>query len=149
MLVVDHLIGLTSPTAALRRAIRLNERGRVAESFRLLTHAAKAGIVDAEYRVAKSYLEGTGVPPSRAEGARWLRRAASHGCVDAQALLSALYVHGLVKAAGDDPVDGGPRADHLFASEAPAEPDFESAVKWAVRRQSRVPRRVRRCAPIS
>ena len=99
MLVVDHLIGLTSPTAALRRAIRLNERGRVAESFGLLTHAAKAGIVDAEYRVAKSYLEGTGVPPSRAEGARWLRRAASHGCVDAQALLSALYVHGLVKAA--------------------------------------------------
>jgi TPR repeat protein len=58
MVVVDRLIGLASPRAALRRSMRLREKGRVAEAFRLLSVAAKAGIADAEYRVARCYLEG-------------------------------------------------------------------------------------------
>src|SRR5438874_13545151 len=76
MLVLDRLIGLASPEAALRRAVRLSERGKAAEAFPLLTRSAKAGIADAEYRVACCYLEGAGVPASRIEGARWLQRAA-------------------------------------------------------------------------
>ena len=54
------------------------------------------GIAEAEYRVGRCYLEGTGVPPSRTEGARWLERAANQGYVEAQAQLA-------------DP--GDPRAD--------------------------------------
>ena len=67
---LDWKICLRSPAGALRRAIRLSEKGKAAEAFRLLTRAAKAGIADAEYRVAQSYLAGSGVPPSRVEGAR-------------------------------------------------------------------------------
>ena len=95
MLVLDRLIGLASPEAALRRAVRLSDQGKTAEAFPLLTRSAKAGIADAEYRVACCYLEGAGVPASRIEGARWLERAAGHGHVEAQTLLGGLCVHGL------------------------------------------------------
>src|ERR1700730_13933684 len=125
MLVLDRLIGLASPEAALRRAIRRSEQGRAAKAFPLFTRSAKAGIAEAEYRVARSYLEGTGVPPSRVEGARWLQRAAGHGHVEAQTLLGGLCVHGL---AGDMT---GDRPERLFAEEEPGDPDFPSARKWA------------------
>src|SRR5271155_901395 len=95
MAMMDQLIGLVSPSAALRRAKRMRERGRGAEAFPLVTRAAKAGLADAEFWVAQSYLEGTGVPASRPEGVRWLKLAAGHGSVDAQALLSSLYLQGL------------------------------------------------------
>ncbi len=125
MLVLDRLIGLASPDAALRRAVRLSEQGKVAEAFRLLTRSAKAGIADAEYRVACCYLEGAGVPASRIEGARWLQRAAGHGHVEAQALLGGLCVHGLAGGVN------GARPERLFAEAEPSEPDFASAFKWA------------------
>ena len=125
MLVLDRLIGLASPEVALRRAVRLSEQGKVSDAFPLLTRSAKAGIAEAEYRVACCYLEGTGVPVSRVEGARWLERAAGHGHIEAQTLLAGLCVHGL---AGN--VNGkGP--ERLFAEEEPGESDFASALKWA------------------
>ena len=89
------MIGFASPAASLRRAIRLSERGRRADAFPLLAQAAKAGIADAEYRVARCYLEGSGVPPSRAEATLWLKRAAAHGSIEAQVLLSVLCIQGL------------------------------------------------------
>src|SRR5438445_6622185 len=123
-MIVDRLIGLASPAAALGRAIRLIEQDGFAAAFPLLSRAAKAGIPDAEYRVARCYLEGAGVPPSRTEGARWLERAATHGYVEAQALLGALCVHGLANGEIN-------RADRLFAAAEPHEPDFTTALKWA------------------
>lgn len=132
MSVVDRLIGrLAAPDAALRRAIRLSEQGKAAEAFPLLTLAARAGIPDAEYRVARCYLEGSGVPHSQTEGARWLQRAAAHGCVEAQSWLAALYLHGFAGAVGGGALEAGPRAGSLFATEAPSDPDFNSAFKWA------------------
>ena len=64
MSFVDRLIGrLASPATALRRAVRLGEEGEAAEAFPLLTRSPRrAGIPDAEYRVARCYLEGSGVP---------------------------------------------------------------------------------------
>ena len=47
MLVLDRLIGLASPEAALRRAVRLSDRGKAAKALPLLTRSAKAGIADA------------------------------------------------------------------------------------------------------
>ena len=93
--MLDRLTSVAFPAVALRRAIRLSELGKPTEAFPLLAAAARAGISDAEYRVARAYLEASGVPPSRVEGARWLRRAADHGSADAQALLAALYLTGL------------------------------------------------------
>jgi uncharacterized protein len=125
MLVVDRLIGLASPAAALRRAIRLSEEGKAAAAFPLLTRSARAGIAEAEYRIARCYLEGSGVPPSRVEGARWLERAAGHGHVEAQSLLGALCVHGLANGISAGPADG------LFGGHEPSEPDFTAALKWS------------------
>src|ERR1700738_376438 len=124
MLVLDRLIGLASPEAALRRAVRLSEQGKAAEAFPLLTRSAKAGIADAEYRVACCYLEGTGVPASRVEGARWLQRAAGHGHVEAQTLLGGLRLHGLGCEIG------GARPERPFAAGGPGEPDSASALRW-------------------
>src|SRR6202035_4073629 len=93
--ILDQLAGLVSPELAFRRAVRLSERGKTTEAFPLMAVAAKAGIADAKYRIARAYLEGAGVPPSRAEGRRWLERAGTHGSIEAQAFLAALYVSGL------------------------------------------------------
>src|ERR1700693_3314105 len=125
MLVLDRLIGLASPEAALRRAVRLSDQGKIAEAFPLLTRSAKAGIAEAEYRVACCYLEGAGVPASRIEGARWLKRAAGHGHIEAPTLLGGLCVHGLAGGVNGD------RPERLFAEEEPGEPDFAAALKWA------------------
>src|SRR5882762_7660775 len=122
---VDRLFGLASPAAALRRAITLIEQERGAEAFPLLTRAAKAGIPQAEYRIARAYLEGAGVPRSQNEGARWLERSAAHDFVEAQTLLAALCVRGLGQSGG--------AAGRLFTTDAPADPDFVSALKWARR----------------
>ena len=46
MALLDRLIASTSPSAALRRAVRLTERGEVKQAFPLLTRAARAGIAD-------------------------------------------------------------------------------------------------------
>ena len=80
--------------------MRLIEQGNVKQAFPLLSRAARAGIAEAEYRVGRCYLEGAGVPPSRAEGARWLERAANQGYVEAQAQLATLAIHGLTASSG-------------------------------------------------
>ena len=108
---IDRLIGLTSPAASLRRAITLIEQERGAEAFPLLTRAAKAGIPDAEYRIARAYLEGAGVPRSQNEGARWLERAAAHDFVEAQTLLAALCIRGLGQSGG--PAGNASRAGRI------------------------------------
>src|SRR5215472_12907144 len=131
MVVVDRLIGLTSPAAALRRAAKLSERKRFAEAFSLLALAARASIPEAEYRVARCYLEGSGVPPSRVEGVRWLQRAAAHGFIEAQCLLATLNVHGLANVDDGATTVSKGRVDQLFVEDKPPEPDFNSAIKWA------------------
>src|SRR5215467_7894253 len=95
MALLDRLFAGMSPTAALRRGLKLTEQGDLKQAFPLLTRAARAGIAEAEFRVGRCYLEGAGVPPSRTEGARWLERAANQGYTDAQARLATLAIHGL------------------------------------------------------
>src|SRR5438445_4411199 len=130
MKMLDRLTGRIHPALALRRAIQLADSGKPAEAFPLLAIAARAGIPEAEYRVARCYLEGLGVPPSELEGARWLRRAADHGSADAQALFAALCVAGL---AGHEGNGNGNSSESLFKSEASRDPDFETALRFANR----------------
>ncbi|ESZ59032.1 hypothetical protein X727_31810 [Mesorhizobium sp. L103C119B0] len=130
MTILDRLTVLASPAAALRRAIQLSDSGKPAEAFPLMATAARAGIVEAEYRVARCYLEGSGVPPSRMEGARWLLRAANHGSADAQALLAALYLTGLVAKEGDGK---GSESDQLFMADSSGKPDFTAAFDFATK----------------
>ena len=86
-----RLAGLVSSASSkIQRAKALMEKGRRAEGFRMLTPLAQAGNAEAEFLVARCYLEGSGVPPSGAEGARWLERAAGQGYLEAQSMLAAL-----------------------------------------------------------
>ena len=140
--VVDRLLSLVSPKAAFRRAIGLSERGKIVKAFPLLVRAAKAGIAEAEYKVARCYLQGMGVPASRTEGARWLQGAAEHGHVEAQSQLAGLYVHGLAGAALDIENEN---TEKLFETETPAKPDFVSALVGRVGLPTRARRQVRRC----
>src|SRR3954462_8682673 len=97
MIGIDRLVQRISPRAALRRALHLFEEGRPTDGLKLLRRAAKAGIPEAKYRIGLHYLQGTGVPASRAEGTRWLERAAGEGHLEAQTLLAALYLHGVAR----------------------------------------------------
>jgi TPR repeat protein len=126
---LDRLAGLVSPAAGLRRALLLLESGKSNDAFPLVAAAARAGIVEAQYRVARCYLEGSGVPPSRMEGARWLLQAANHDSADAQALLAALYVAGLMPAGAGS----GFASDRLFEQETTSEPDFAAAFGFAAK----------------
>ena len=133
MVMMGRLAGRIHPALALRRAIQLAEKGKLSEAFPLMATAARAGIPEAEYRVARCYLEGLGVPPSRLEGPRWLRRAADSGNVDAQALLAALYASGLAEHEDNA---GDSSSESLFktqSSREPAsrEPDFGTALQFA------------------
>ncbi|WP_136620625.1 MULTISPECIES: tetratricopeptide repeat protein [Mesorhizobium] len=130
MTILNRLTGFANPAAALRRAIEFSDSGKPAEAFPLMAIAARAGIADAEYRVARCYLEGSGVPPSRVEGTRWLRRAANHGSADAQALLAALYVTGLATAESDGK---GSESERLFEQDFSGEPDFVTALGLATK----------------
>ena len=100
-------------SGSLKRARRLIEEGKRAEAFPLLAKAAEAKLPEAEFQVARCYLEGAGVPPSAVEGARWLERAASQGYVDAQSMLAALYIHGIPGSAAPTAAS---RASELSAS---------------------------------
>jgi TPR repeat protein len=130
MALFDSVMSGLSPAAALRRGIRQFEQGNVKGAFVLLSRAARSGIPEAEFRVGRCYMEGTGVPPSRGDGVRWVERAATNGYVEAQALLATLCLHGM----GPGFADAGPNSGAgLFGGQALAEPDYPSAAKWARR----------------
>src|SRR3954449_3747193 len=128
MALIDKLTAGFSPAAALRRALKMQEEGDPKGAFPLLSKAARSGIPEAEFRVGRCYLEGSGVPPSRSEGVRWVERAAAKGYVEAQALLATLCLHGMAPGFADSESGGG-----LFGGQTTAEPDYPSAAKWARR----------------
>src|SRR6201996_9061377 len=130
MAIFDPLMAALSPAAALRRGVRQAEQGDMKGAFALLPRAARSGVPEAEFRVGRCYLEGAGVPPSRADGVRWVERAAAKGYVEAQELLAKLCLHGM----GPGFANAGQEAGAgLFGGQAIAEPDYEGAAKWARR----------------
>ena len=131
-MLLDRLIGKTSPAAAFRRAAGLIEKERYADAWPLLARAAEAGLPDAEYQIGRLYLQGSGVPYSQSEGARWLERAGLHGHVEAQCLLAAILIQGLASSSDIGREQG---ASRLFSEPARQSnvpnPDFAAAFKWA------------------
>eukprot|EP01037_Dinobryon_pediforme_P002670 gene2670-2709_t len=123
---------LGSTEAELRKALALIESGERAAAFKLLARAAQAGLPEAEYQIARSYLEGAGVPGSGIEGLRWLERSAAKDFAPAQALLAAFYLQG-VPTGGPDAAPGDLGAtSSLFNSRVEnLPPDFEKAAHWA------------------
>jgi len=112
-----------SPTATLRRAATLMAAGKIRPACQRYARAGRTGLAKAEYRVGRCYLDGVGVPPSRAKGIRWLERAAHHGHVEAQSQLAVL--HGT--AGEPDPK----KAASLFDVNDIADPDYVTAMQRA------------------
>ena len=127
-----------SPAARLRQALQRAEGGELARGLPGAGQGgANAAIAEAQFWVGKAYLDGPGVPPSRATAAHWLRARGHRGQVEAQSVLAALYLTGAAKAAagrrsGCSPTTGG------------AEPDFEQALRLGDARPPRPGRRTRR-----
>jgi hypothetical protein len=67
----------------------------VARAHEMFHYAASYfGNPNAQYSLARLYLEGTGVPPDARQAARWLNLAAEKGHPPAQALLGHILVNG-------------------------------------------------------
>jgi TPR repeat protein len=111
-----------SPSATLRRAATLMTVGKIRPACK---RYGRAGLAKAEYRVGRCYLDGVGVPSSRAKGIRWLERAAHHGHVEAQSQLAVIYLHGT--AGEPDPK----KAASLFDINDVAHPDYVMAMRRA------------------
>ena len=128
---------VTSPAGKLRAARKLIAANKRAEAFPLLAQAARTGLADAEFEVARAYLEGAGVPPSAGEGARWLERAAQKDHSEAQSMLAALYIRGIPALAANSAgvataaLAAARPAAVLFAGIDGASPDFAKALAWA------------------
>ncbi len=114
-------------TRLLQKGEALMAAGEAEAGFKLIARAAQTKLPAAEYRVGLCYLQGKGVPASRAEGRRWLELAASQGFAEAQAALATLLVTGLAE---DAPVG---RRMGAFSEERAAQPDFITAERWARR----------------
>src|SRR3984885_5809441 len=130
MALLDSLMSGLSPSAALRRGLRQFGQGNVKGAFVLLSRAPRPALPEAEFRVGRCYLEGAGVPPSRADGVRWVERAATKGYVEAQALLATLCLHGMGPGFADVGANSGAG---LFGGQTLAEPDYPNAAKWSRR----------------
>ncbi len=115
----------------LRWASRLQARGRGRKAFDICVRLADAGNIEAAYRVGRAYVEGSVVPLSRADAARWLEIAADRGHAAAQAMLAELHLHGLIQSS-----HAGTTTNHaagVFDANATGEPDFVEALRWARR----------------
>jgi TPR repeat protein len=67
----------------------------VSRAYSLVSYAASYfGDADAQYLLARLYLEGTGVPKDARQGVRWLGLSANKGQHQAQALLGRMLFHG-------------------------------------------------------
>jgi TPR repeat protein len=124
----DRVHAFFSPNAALRHGAALLAAGKAEPAFRLYAHATRSGLAEAEYRVGRCYLEGTGVPRSRSEALRWLAQAGRRGHTGAQCLLAAIHLDGApgrpTRSRGSCP------SDALFSDEA-IKPDYSAAARWA------------------
>lgn len=125
MTVLDRLAAPFSARARLRVGLDLVERGKGAKGFHYLARAAVCGCTEAQYRVARCYLDGKAVPQSGTEAMRWLERAARRGHSEAQFVLAALYAQGLGGG-----TDSSSAVAPLFPRPEASEPNYEAALHW-------------------
>jgi uncharacterized protein len=119
---LEKVQAVFSTTAALQRAATLMA---AAPALQRYASVGRSGMTKAVYRIGRCYLDGVGIPPSRAKGIRWLERAAHHGHIEAQSQLAVIYLHG---AAGELHLKN---AASWFDIRDFAEPDYVKAMHWA------------------
>jgi len=73
---------------------RADSGGDLIRAFRHVRAAARAGFVEAQFRLGGYYERGRGIACSPGDAAEWYRRAAVKGHPGAQFSLSLMYLHG-------------------------------------------------------
>ncbi|UYH51378.1 sel1 repeat family protein [Candidatus Kirkpatrickella diaphorinae] len=129
MAISPRLNMFVSKPRRLQNAIALlEEDDRAVEGFSRLSALAAEGVVEAQYRVGRAYLEARGTPYQFREGERWLRRAAEVGHTDAQYFLAILHLIGYPK--GFDP-----ESEDVYSGVSMEErvPDLAGALPWALK----------------
>jgi uncharacterized protein len=124
---IDRLVGPLSKGGTVGYADRLIKRGKTQRAFTVLARGARAGQLEARYRVGCAYAEGVGVPVNHANAAHWLTLAADAGHLGAKVKLAGLYLHGAVPELGDEAT----AVDDLFATRTKLQPDYVQAHYWA------------------
>ena len=64
------------------------------EAEKWLRKAADHGLAEAQYLLARCYLDGIAVPQDYQEGLRWLNKSVAQNCAEAQYFLARLYMSG-------------------------------------------------------
>ncbi len=83
-----------SPAQKYQAGVNLLDSGRIADGARLIREAADDGVVVAQYRLAKLYETGQGVPRDLAQSRDWTETAAEAGNVKAMHDLAVFYANG-------------------------------------------------------
>lgn len=124
-----RIASLLSSKGKMEEGVRLMEKGDAVRGFTLLSRLAISGDTEAAFRVGRAYLDGTGVPPSLEEGARWMLGAAEAGHIEASFVLATLYTIGFPE---DFEIRGPEAALELAARPAigPRQPDFHKGFHW-------------------
>ena len=87
--------GLTSPTAWLAPSVAgLGDSLPVAALQQNAAPSQEPTDPEKQFKLAKKYLEGEGVPQDNAEAVKWFRKAAEQGHARAQAVLGFMYANG-------------------------------------------------------
>jgi localization factor PodJL len=91
---LDEAVRNGDPVALHDRALELLQSGEKAKAVQLLKDAAGRGLVMADYRLAKLYEKGEGVPRDMAASRSWTEKAAIGGNVKAMHDLAVFYAEG-------------------------------------------------------
>jgi uncharacterized protein len=124
-----RLASILRPNWCFRIGEKVCASGATPQGVIFLGSAARRGHAGAQLRIGRLYLSGEGLPPSRAEAARWLRRAAESGLLTAQHAYATLLWSEPRYAEGHD----------LLALSRPSAPaalglrDVAEAMLWAGR----------------
>lgn len=91
---VNAAPAVPAPVASYLSGVELLETGRIADGATLMREAADAGLPIAQYRMAKLYENGQGVPRDLSQSRAWTARAAEGGNIKAMHDLAVFYAEG-------------------------------------------------------
>lgn len=80
--------------AGLNEGLAAYDKAEYATALKELTPLAEKGNAKAQYRLAKMFNLGQGLPPDKMEAAKWFHRAAQQGLAEAQGALGYLCLVG-------------------------------------------------------
>lgn len=100
--------------------------------FRVWVQLATSGLPEAQFQIARSYLQGTSVPQSYDEALKWFHRAATQGHSEAKVSVALLAIQGFVAPDGSASYRG--KGGAIFSCRGSCKdrtPRFDVSLVWA------------------